>query len=317
MALVFISYSHADEQLRNELEKHLKALQRQGLIETWHDRRIVAGEELHHEIDEKLNAADVILLLISPDFIASDYCYDLEMQQAMQRHNRKEATVIPVILRPCLWEDTPFSKLMVTPTDAKPVVKFANQDEAFLEITKAIKSALKKNAGKESNPTVTFQPGSDSSPSMKSVREVIRSSNLAVKKVFTDQDRDQFLDEAFKYTAKFFEGSLEELQKRNPELSTRFQQIDARRFTASAYRNGKKLSECTIFLSDRSSFGSCIAFSSGITTSSNSMNGSLSVEDDDSMLFLKPMMSFNKDERLTIHGGAEHFWDQFISPLQR
>ncbi len=237
------------------------------------------------------------------------------MQQAMRRHDRKEATVIPVILRPCLWEGALFSKLMATPTDGKPVVKFANQDDAFLEIIKAIQSALKKNANKASA-TATIPPKLNTASSNGNVvREVVRSSNLSVKKIFTDQDRDQFLDEAFAYTAKFFEGSLQELEKRNPELSARFQQIDARRFTASAYRNGKKLSECTIFLSN--SFGTCIAFSSGITTSSNSMNGSLSVEDDDSMLFLKPMMSFSKDERLTIHGGAEHFWDQFISPLQR
>src|SRR4051812_25942213 len=99
MALVFFSYSHADEALRDELEKHLKILQRQGIIEMWHDRRIGAGSELHGEIDENLNSADIILLLVSADFLNSDYCHDVEMKQAIKRHNNGEAIVIPVILR--------------------------------------------------------------------------------------------------------------------------------------------------------------------------------------------------------------------------
>lgn len=95
MASLFFSYSHVDEAHRNQLEKHLSALKHQGLLDTWHDRRIIAGQEFDQEIDAHLDTADVILLLISSDFLASDYCYKREMTRAMERHAARDAIVIP------------------------------------------------------------------------------------------------------------------------------------------------------------------------------------------------------------------------------
>ena len=108
MVTLVFSYAHADEALRNELEKHLSPLKRTGRISTWHDRRIVPGEEFEGQIDRYFSEADIILLLISSDFIASDYCYQIEMSNALQRHDLGEAVVIPVILRPCAWHQLPF-----------------------------------------------------------------------------------------------------------------------------------------------------------------------------------------------------------------
>ena len=110
MAHVFFSYSHADEALRNELEKHLAGLCREGVITTWHDRRIGPGDDLHGQIHDQLDSADIVLLLVSSDFLDSNYCYDVEMMRAMQRHERGEARVIPIILRPCDWHGTPFRR---------------------------------------------------------------------------------------------------------------------------------------------------------------------------------------------------------------
>ena len=112
---VFLSYSHADEGHVKELLKHLDLLRRQGLIEPWYDRRIEAGAKLHTEIDARLNSADVVLLLVSPDFVSSDYCYEREMERALDRHRVGEATVMPVILRPCDWHSAPFGDLMAVP----------------------------------------------------------------------------------------------------------------------------------------------------------------------------------------------------------
>ena len=139
MAHVFFSYSHADEALRNELEKHLSVLRREDVITTWHDRRIGPGEELHGQINGQLNSADIVLLLVSADFLASDYCYDVEMIRAMERHERGEARVIPVILRPCDWHGAPFGALMAVPSDGKPVTKHASLDDGFLEVARAIR----------------------------------------------------------------------------------------------------------------------------------------------------------------------------------
>ena len=112
MASVFFSYSHKDEALRDQLETHLALLKNQGLIDAWHDRRILAGSEVDDAIFDKLDSADVILLLVSADFLSSSYCYSREMQRAMERHAAREARVIPVILRHCDWHGAPFGKLM-------------------------------------------------------------------------------------------------------------------------------------------------------------------------------------------------------------
>ena len=141
---VFYSYSHEDEELREQLEKHLTILKRQNVITDWHDRKIGAGKEWEGEIDEHLNAAHVILLLISSDFIASDYCYDVEMTRAMERHDAGEARVIPVILRSVDWEGTPFRKLQALPKDGKPVTQWEDRDKAFTDIAKGIKKAVEE-----------------------------------------------------------------------------------------------------------------------------------------------------------------------------
>lgn len=164
---VFYSYSHKDEELRDELQKHLALMKRQGIIKDWHDRGISPGQEWSGQIDEHLNSADIILLLISSDFLASSYCYDIEVKRAMERHEAKEATVIPIILRPCDWSAAPFGKLQALPKDARPVTSWSNQDEAFLNVVKGIREAaeelLSSRAARQTRPDgeEKFKPRSE------------------------------------------------------------------------------------------------------------------------------------------------------------
>jgi internalin A len=137
-ARLFYSYSHKDEGLRNELEKHLKALQRRGLIEPWSDRDIEAGDEWKQKIDENLERADIILLLVSSDFIASDYCYGKEMARALERHERNEARVIPVIVRDVNWRNAAFAKLQSLPSDGIAVTKWPDKDSAWRNVSEGI-----------------------------------------------------------------------------------------------------------------------------------------------------------------------------------
>lgn len=141
---VFYSYSHADELLRSELEKHLSILKRKGVIDGWHDRRIDPGAEWEKEIDTHLNNASIILFLVSADFIASEYCWNVEVKRALERHEAGVARVIPVILRPVDWTEAPFGKLQALPRDAKPITTWANQDEAFVDITRGIRNAIER-----------------------------------------------------------------------------------------------------------------------------------------------------------------------------
>lgn len=141
---LFYSYSHSDEEWRRKLETHLALLKKRGLIESWHDRDILASEDWKDQISQHLDRADIILLLVSADFLASDYCYDIEMQRAMQRHNAGEACVIPIILHACDWADAPFSKLQALPTNAKPVSSWADTNEAFSITAKGIRAVIER-----------------------------------------------------------------------------------------------------------------------------------------------------------------------------
>jgi len=141
---VFYSYDHKDTVLVDELEKHLSLLQRQGIISAWYDRQIVPGTNWAHAIDSHLNKATIILLLVSPDFLASDYCYQVEMQRALERGKKGEARVIPVLLRPVDLHAVPFFHLQYLPRNGKPVTEWENKDAAFRDIAQGIRYAVEQ-----------------------------------------------------------------------------------------------------------------------------------------------------------------------------
>lgn len=320
MLTVFISYSHADEGLRDEIEKQLAMLKREGVIEIWHDRRIPAGEDIDSEIDARLQEADIVLLLVSPDFLNSRYCYDVELQVAMDRHHAKQCRVIPVILRPCDWQSpaVPFRGLLAVPTDGKPITRWSDRDEAMLNVVQQLRAAV---------PT-GYKPNQDSrsgavsggeSPATGVIRHP-RSSNLRVAKSFTQVDADRFLDDAFEFMARFFENSLEELGSRNPDIESRFRRIDANAFGCTIYRHGKAVGKCGIRRG--SGFGNGITYSRDDSAPKNQMNEELSVESDDQAMWLRPMgmahrSGRDRDSKFTPDGAAEYFWELLIDPLQQ
>lgn len=136
---LFISYSHADEAIKKDLLKHLEPLKRINLVEAWHDRKLKAGEEWEKSISKQLESADIILLLVSIDFINSNYCYDNELDRALELHEKKKTVVIPVIVRNCLWQHTPFSKLQALPKDAKAIAMWPDKDEALTSVVEGIR----------------------------------------------------------------------------------------------------------------------------------------------------------------------------------
>lgn len=161
---LFFSYSHKDEPLRDQLATHLSQLKRDKIITDWHDRNITAGTDWAQAIDDNLNTANIILLLISSDFLASDYCYDKEMTRALERHNQNTARVIPIILRPCDWHSAPFGKLQALPKDAKPVTQWSNPDEAFTNIAQGIRKAVAELQQHKSNPASPQTKAASSQP---------------------------------------------------------------------------------------------------------------------------------------------------------
>ncbi|MDX2214326.1 MAG: toll/interleukin-1 receptor domain-containing protein [Oculatellaceae cyanobacterium bins.114] len=133
---VFYSYSRQDREMRDRLDDHLSHLRRSGKIVTWCDLQLEPGSEWEKTLLEKLETSDIILLLVSARFLASDYCSETELKRAIDRHNVGKAHVIPVILKSCLWNvsDLPFSKLQVLPTGAKPISSYRDEDEAYADV---------------------------------------------------------------------------------------------------------------------------------------------------------------------------------------
>src|SRR6266568_9648597 len=150
---IFISYSHKDRALRDELEIHLSTIKRQDIISSWYDGDISPGAEWEPQIMERLTSTQLILLLISADFIHSDFCYSIEMKQAIDRHHAGEVRVIPIVLRPTDWQGAPFDKLKMLPTDAKAVTSWTTHDDAFTDIVRGIRASIHDltNSGKTAN----------------------------------------------------------------------------------------------------------------------------------------------------------------------
>jgi hypothetical protein len=139
---LFFSYASKDEELREELEKHLSDLKNSGLITAWHDRMVDPGYDWAEQVGIHLNKAHIILLLISSDFMANGNCYGTEMQRALERHDLKEALVVPVLLRPVRFARAPFAKLQVLPKDGRPITIWQNQDSAFVDVAIGIEDLI-------------------------------------------------------------------------------------------------------------------------------------------------------------------------------
>ncbi len=141
-AKLFCSYSHADEKFRSQLEKHLSVLSQQDSIHVWHDRRIEPGANWKKEIEENLEQADIVLLLVSADFMASRYCMRIEMKRALDRQNTGSARVVPILIRSCDLEGAAFAGLQWLPTGSKPVKNWSDRDEAWTNVAKGIRGVV-------------------------------------------------------------------------------------------------------------------------------------------------------------------------------
>ena len=141
----FISYSHKDDWALERLHTHLAVLRQENKITEWFDRKILAGGDLDQEISEQLESCHLFLPLVSPDFLASDYCYKKEMERALKRHDEDMVHVVPIIIEPCDWKASPLGKLKALPRDGTPVVKWPNQNEAFLDVVTELRRILSED----------------------------------------------------------------------------------------------------------------------------------------------------------------------------
>jgi len=315
MTRVFVSYCHADEQYRAELDKHLSLLRRQGHVDVWSDHRIPAGGEIETHISAELDAADLIILLVSSDFMNSDYCYGIEMQRAMERHQEGSAVVVPIIVRPCDWTSSPLGRLKALPKDARPLTKWPTLDDAFLDIVQSLRKLL--TAKTQSSPTsASSRPDARSHATVSVVRP--RSGTLFLPKEFKDIDRDNFLTDAFNCISAFFENSLQELAPRNPGYECRFRRTSELGFTGTIYRDGKKVAGCYIRITHTYGSRGQIGYSGNDSAQESSFNEILSVDADDQSMYLRGLMMHGSghEQKLTSEGAAEQLWQLLLDQVR-
>lgn len=169
---VFLSYAHEDEWLLSQLEAHLSGLKREGLISTWCDRQIMPGSCWAGIIDQHLEEASLILLLVSSDFLNSDYCYEIEIKRALELHQAGKSRVIPLIMRPTDWKKTPLAHLRALPGGDQPVTSWSDPDQAFLDIAFGIRRVVEELTARPRSQQAFVQPASESRPSAPFFAEV-------------------------------------------------------------------------------------------------------------------------------------------------
>ncbi|UEM04728.1 toll/interleukin-1 receptor domain-containing protein [Skermanella rosea] len=298
----FISYSHKDSWALDRLHTHLAVLRREGQIETWFDRDILAGSELDHEISEQLEVCDLFLLLVSPDFLASAYCYEREMARALERHEASEARVVPIIVEPCDWRASPLHKLKALPHDAKPVVEWTNQNTAFLNIVTELRRLVPQN-----------EPGQ--APPAQPVRVRTDAPRYRVKRDFDEIDRSDFRTGAFEAIRSYFDSATNEINQVDG-LRARFASLGPNSFGCTLVNRGMDRGTAHITVHSRAGnigLGD-IFYSFSENAPPNTANGSFNIEADDYDLFLKSgAFGFGgSDERVSPEQAAERLWTEFL-----
>lgn len=323
MALrIFVSYSHDDDAMRRELMKHLAALKRDKRIESWYDREVLPGAPLDNAIIYELNRADIILLLVSASFIDSDYCYSTELARAVERSEQGEARAVPVILRNCLWKQTVLGRLKAIPRDGRAIASWPNQDDAYTDVAEEISRLVKHmGSGATARVEASTKPARGASMTADDVPSTMpasqqRTGNTRLKQTYSDLDKSRFLKDAFEVIAAYFERSLAQLKKDNAGVETEFTRVDAVRFVAAVYRDGKRVAECSVRSNGPGGFGEGITFSNDASVSDgHSYNELLSVIADGYSLHLKSLgfgsMTSGRPEKgvLSPEDGAEVLWD--------
>lgn len=299
----FISYSHKDGWALERLHTHLAVLRREGQIDAWFDRNILAGDELDGEIEEQLEASDLFCLLVSPDFLASDYCYEREMARALERHDAGESRVVPIIVEPCDWLASPLHKLKALPRDGKPVSEWTNHNNAFLDIVTELRRILTQ----DDSTTTTEVPELGGRQS--------HAPRYRIKRDFDEIDVSDFRASAFDTIRTYFERAITEIDQIEG-LRARYLSTGPLSFTCTLINRGTDRGTAHITVHGRSgNMGfSDLYYSFSENAPANTANGGFNIESDDYDLFLKsgPFGFGAEDQRLTPEQAAEQLWTDFL-----
>lgn len=302
---LFISYSHADADPLGRLHKHLAQLQREGSVEGWYDRDISVGGRLDDEIERELAQADIFIACVSPDYLASNYCYDRELAVALEREQRGELAIVPVILEPSDWLATSLAKFKAVPDDGKPISEFTNPNVAFLQVVNELRRLASQPEAARSN-------GETASPAPLLTGS---ASRYRVKREFDALAKRDFAESAFHEIYKFFEASVAELTGL-PDLEGRLSPPTEDYFSCTIINRGISRGYETLHVRKGGIWGA-IDILYGESNSRTTSNGGFGIEADDYQLFLTSTFfghSSSRD-RMTPREAAQMLWDDLISKV--
>ncbi len=298
----FISYSHADEKSLERLHKHLAMLRREGL-DDWSDNKILPGQKFGDQISGSLDNSALFLALLSPDYLASEYCYEKEFQRAQELAAKGSIRIVPIILEPCDWLSSPFSEYKALPKDGRAISEFTNQNIAYMHVVNGLRSVIEDTTKSETlaseNKTSAYTPG----------------RRPKIKQDFDAIQKTEFADQAFEIIQAYFDNSCQELNEVGDGLlKAKFERMDGAAFTCLVVNRGKHSSEAAITVRNtkgRRSFGN-ISYVYEHHAAGNSSQGQISVESDDYNMYLS-MNSFSRgDSKLTHQQVAEALWTEFV-----
>ena len=306
-ARLFISYSHADDALLERLHKHLAQLQRDGSVSGWYDRDIRAGERLDEQIAKELGEADVFLACLSPDYIASNYCFEKELQTALEREARGELAIVPVVFEPCEWLETELRRFKAVPRDGKAVTEHTNQNVAFLDVATELRKLISALQSPVETKSAVSATGIE--------RESQASSRYRIKRDHDELHKRDFVEASFTEIYKFFEASVQELSS-VPEIEARLSAFNTDHFSCTILNRGLRRGFETLHVRRGGTWGA-IDILYGERNSTSTSNGGFTVEADEYQLYLKPTM-FNlaaSNKRVTAREAAQMLWDDLLGKV--
>lgn len=302
---IFISYSHKDEVVLDRLRVHLAMLKREDLVETWDDREVHAGQQIDSAISGAHDASTVFMPIVSPDFLSSDYCYEKEMQTALDKADRGEMTIFPVIAEPCDWLASPLRKFKAVPKDGKAISEWTNANNAYLDIVRELRRVATVGGHKASS-SGTFPSAIAKAP-----------SRVKIQRDFSSIDRARFRDEAYVEIRRYFAGSIDEFGQIEG-LQGAFEDIDPNAFTCTIVNRSKREAESHLTVRNNKggqhSLGD-ITVSFGAFAAPGSANEIVSVSSDDYHQYLEFGMRFggsDAERRLSAAQVADMLWRDFV-----
>ncbi|MGE3709459.1 MAG: toll/interleukin-1 receptor domain-containing protein [Hyphomicrobiaceae bacterium] len=297
----FISYSHADEVALGRLHKHLSMLQRDNLLNAWTDHAILAGARFDEAIAETLESSSLFLALVSPDYLSSRYCYDVEFKRALALEKQGKLRIVPIILQPCDWKNSPLSSFLALPKDGKPVSEWTNENNAYLDVVTNLRRIIDELSGSAPAKRPASAPTAG-------------ARRLRVKRDFDAIQKAEFADQSFEEMKAYFAASCEELNGiDNANLKAKFEAMDANAFTCTivnrAMRSGGE-AHITVRNNKRQRHFGDISYVHERYAAGNTANGFVRVEEDEYSLFLSMDSFFGRDreKRYTGKEAAESLW---------